>query len=116
MWLALLAVLFQALLPAIHHPATLALGGSDLFLASNFCHAPTDIPAHPDDKGPVHRLPPCPLCVSFHHLAGGFTLPSTSLLPLPTAYDLGRFVVADRSGICIGNCGWAHARAPPVKS
>jgi hypothetical protein len=76
-WLALLAVWLQALLPAVHHPAGMAMaGGFSALELSSFCHAPNPAGTAPTDPGraPAHSLPACALCQAVHAI-GGFTPP-----------------------------------------
>ncbi len=84
-WVAIFAMLLQALIPALHHPArmamadTLSLGGG-----KNLCLAPGGIPANSGapDKEPHHHLPACAICYALHAL-GGFAppqLPAVAIL------------------------------------
>jgi hypothetical protein len=87
-WLALLAVLFQALLPAVHHPAGMAMAGG-LGIGGgggiNLCLAPGTPPGNsaPADPGknPAPHAPACPLCQAIHAI-GGFAPPTAPSLPV----------------------------------
>ncbi len=71
-WLAIFAILLQALLPVVHHPADMALAGTLGFAgAHNLCIAPGGAPVQPavPDKAPHDHLPACPICQAIHRSA-----------------------------------------------
>jgi hypothetical protein len=77
-WLAALALLAQALLPALHHPGGMALAGTpSLVDARHLCLAPGSAPVSPadTDKSPAHHQPACPICQAVHAI-GGFAPPA----------------------------------------
>jgi hypothetical protein len=119
-WLALFALLFQALLPLAHHPAGMAsmdMAQMDMpgYSAGNLCMAPGTAPADPH-KDPAHKPPPCPICQTLQMLAGGFVPPSPIPLDLPPFTRLAAEIPpnADRheQHIHLG----ARARAPPMRA
>jgi hypothetical protein len=80
-WAAVFAILLQALLPAVHHPAGMAVAGvggdkiAGLDVVQYLCVAPgSTAPAEPD-KAPVRHSQPCALCLAVHAI-GGFAPPS----------------------------------------
>ncbi len=86
-WLALFAILLQALLPTAHDPASMAAAGPPAhnaptlagFDVSHYlCLAPGN--TAPDDpaKAPAHHILPCALCLVMHSV-GGF-LPATAAI------------------------------------
>src|SRR5262245_2574984 len=86
-WIAIFALLLQALLPAFHHPAGTALAGP-LGRGSNvvsgldsgsLCLAPGS--TAPDDpaKAPAHHVQPCALCAAMHAI-GGFAPPAAPVV------------------------------------
>ncbi len=80
-WLALLGLLIQALLPAVHHPAGMAMaGGMGIGGGLNLCLAPGTKPPAEPGKTPAHHLPACPLCQAIHAI-GGFAPPTAPSLP-----------------------------------
>ena len=74
------AILLQALLPAVHHPAGMALAGIDgdkiagLDIAQYLCLASGNTTPNEHDKAPAHHIPPCALCLAVHAI-GGFAPP-----------------------------------------
>ena len=78
-WLAVLAVLIQALMPALHHPAGMAMAGMPGFAdAVNMCLAPGSTAPGDHDKAPAHQMPACALCQAVHAM-GGFAPPTVSI-------------------------------------
>jgi hypothetical protein len=115
-WLALFAILFQALLPVVHHPAGVALAGAINPDSHNFCFAPGTGDHQPADphKAPANHTPPCPICQAMHAV-GGF-VPAAAPSPVVT----GNFEIADlfpqlESSGRSQPRETAQARAPPVK-
>jgi hypothetical protein len=90
-WLAVFAILLQALLPGIHHPAGMALAGdkiAGLDIAQYLCHTPGS--TTPDDPGKApahHHIPPCALCSSMHAI-GGFAPPSAPIIAVSGDYGI----------------------------
>ena len=89
-WIAIFALLLQALLPAFHHPAGMALAGalggaSDRTVAAlesgNLCLAPGSTAPDDPGKAPAHHMPACALCAAMH-VIGGFAPPATPVLAL----------------------------------
>jgi hypothetical protein len=119
-WLALFALLFQALLPLGHHPADMAsmdMAQMDMpgYGAGNLCMAPGTAPADPH-KDPAHKPPPCPICQTLQMLAGGFIPPSPISLEPPKFTRLAADVPPAQNRheqyIHLG----ARARAPPMRT
>jgi hypothetical protein len=113
-WLALLALWIQALLPAVHHPGTAMPGTITFAFAGSLCIAPGSAPAAPRDRAPEHKVPPCPVCQTLQILAAGFAPPAAIAIPIPRFAGL----VADDFGTGNGLPGryrsGAQARAPPL--
>jgi hypothetical protein len=126
-WLAVLAVLVQALMPVLHHPAGMAMAGMSGFgNAVNMCLAPggaapgSNLPGDHapgnHDNGPAHPMPDCPLCQAVHAI-GGFAPPSAAVTaPIRANVPIG-FAAAKTASIpkpaFRGN---AQPRAPPVQT
>jgi Protein of unknown function (DUF2946) len=92
-WIAIWAIWVQALLPIAHHPASLAMGQYLADTGHNLCLSSTGSPANPD-KGPVHKLPACPICQAAHAI-GGFVPPDLTELDLPLRYAIVSAVLLD---------------------
>jgi hypothetical protein len=112
-WLALLALWLQALLPAVHHPAG-AMSGLFGFGAGNLCTAPGSAPAAPQDKAPNHKPPPCPICQTFQILGAGFAPPAPIAIPLPHLRELAAHTILSITRIAERPRSRPRARAPPV--
>jgi hypothetical protein len=87
-----IAILLQALLPAIHHPAGMALAGvgekiAGLDVGQYLCVAPGSIAPGEPGKAPVHRVQPCALCLAVHAI-GGFAPPSGPVIIVPQDHDV----------------------------
>jgi len=67
-WIALLAILFQALLPLVHHPALFVAGNARPATILNLCMAPV-VPGEQHRKHPAH-LPTCPICQTIASQSG----------------------------------------------
>ena len=93
-WIAIWAIWVQALLPIAHHPASLALGQYLADTENNLCLNSTGSPASPDDKGPAHKRPTCPICQAAHAI-GGFVPPDLAKLDLPLRYATVSAVLPD---------------------
>jgi hypothetical protein len=111
-WLALLALWLQALLPAIHHPGSMFMPG----MSGKLCLAGGSAPAAPQDKAPDHKLPPCPICQSLQILAAGFVPPAKIAIPLPAF--AGQVLLALSTAIfhVTRRIGAAQARGPPLSN
>jgi hypothetical protein len=114
-WLALLAVWLQAVIPAVHHPAGMALaGGFSAVYQSNLCHAPA--PAAPGDpgKGPAQTMPACALCQALHAI-GGFAPPSVVTAATFRVFESIAFAAADNPAAAGRRLrDRQQPRAPPV--
>jgi hypothetical protein len=116
-WLAVFAILLQALLPGIHHPAGMALAGdkiAGLDIAQYLCFAPGG--TTPDDpaKAPAHHhIPPCALCSSLHAI-GGFAPPSAPLIAVSRDYGIVFPTTASLHLTRQRTDSPQQARAPPV--
>jgi hypothetical protein len=76
------ALLFQALLPAVHHPAGMAMAGlPSLDGGQHLCLAPGSLPPAPGgtDRAPVHHMPACAICQAVHAI-GGFAPPAAPVI------------------------------------
>lgn len=113
-WLALLALWVQALLPAVHHPASAMTGPFAFGIVSSLCLAPGNIPAGPQDKGPAHKLPPCPVCQTLQILAAGFAPADAIAIPLPRYAGVAAPIAATHIVRPPRLHSKAQARAPPV--
>ena len=93
-WIAIWAIWVQALLPIAHHPASMALGQYLADSEQNLCLSGAGSPISPDDKGPAHKLPTCPICQAAHAI-GGFVPPNLAKLALPLRYAIVSTVLLD---------------------
>jgi Protein of unknown function (DUF2946) len=90
-WLAVFAILLQALLPVVQAPTGLAGPGGEsiagLNIAAHLCHAPGD--TAPDDHGPapVDHQQCCDFCLAVHAV-GGFTPPSAPEIAVRREYGI----------------------------
>ena len=90
-WLAVFAILLQALLPVVRAPAVMAGPAGDtiagLDIAAHLCHAPGD--TAPDDHGPApaDHQQCCDVCLSVHAI-GGFSPPSEPILAVNRDYGV----------------------------
>jgi hypothetical protein len=91
-WLALFAILFQALLPLAHHPAAMAApAGFDS--AHNLCLAPGSTAPSDPAKAPAHHMPDCALCAAMHAI-GGFVPPMAPAIAVSRDYVIATPVFA----------------------
>jgi hypothetical protein len=116
-WLAVFAILLQALLPVVQAPASMVGPGGDtiagLDIAAHLCHAPGD--NAPDDQGPapVDHQQCCDFCLAVHAI-GGFAPPSGPILAINRNYGV---VVPTATTLILPRRQVAspqQARAPPV--
>jgi hypothetical protein len=117
-WLAVIAVLLQAILPALHHPAVVnvaTLGGASEILGASqthLCIAPGSTVPDAPAKGPVHHMPPCALCAAMHAV-GAFVPPTSAHVAYEPTCDL---IVLSPVAISLRS-RWAtfqlRARGPP---
>jgi hypothetical protein len=110
--LALLAIWLQALLPAVHHPAGVGIGGG-----LNLCFAPGTAPARPAPakpaKAPAHHVPACPLCRAIHAI-GAFAPPASPSLPAQPVHPI---VLPGLQAAWVAPCSCRtrpRPRAPPL--
>jgi hypothetical protein len=111
----MLAIWLQALLPAVHHPAGMALaGGLGAIDQRNLCHAPGPVSPDEPGKAPAHSMPACALCQAVHAI-GGFAPPQAIALAPVTAYQEIALVPPASQAVI---AAWRHRlqqpRAPPV--
>jgi hypothetical protein len=118
-WLAVFAILLQALLPLAQASARIAPAGpggdtiAGLDIAGHLCHAPGD--TAPDDHGPapVDHQQCCDFCLTVHAI-GGFAPPSAPVLAVSRDYG----IVAPTETTLVLPRGQVNstqqARAPPV--
>jgi hypothetical protein len=118
-WLAVFAILLQALLPVTPASAGIApagLGGdtiAGLDIAGHLCHAPGD--TAPDDRAPapLDHQQCCDFCLSVHGV-GGFTPPTAPALAVSRDYGL---VVTTETALVLPRRqvnAPQQARAPPI--
>jgi hypothetical protein len=115
-WLAAFAILLQSVLPALHHPAGMALAGEAGFGESrNLCLAPGSIPAPADNPGkaPAHHMPACALCQAAHAI-GGFAPPSTPMLAAVDDFPAVFPNQPAEAGLPRPGYARQRARAPPL--
>ena|SRR5271168_3180659 len=92
-WLAMFAILLQALLPAVHHPAGMALAGvgndkiAGLDIAQYLCVAPSSTTPDKPGKVPAHHIPPCALCSAVHAI-GGFAPPVAPVIAVSREFGI----------------------------
>jgi len=119
-WLAMLAILLQALLPVTQasagfSPARLEGGTiAGLDIAQHLCHAPGD--SAPDDRGqtPDDHQQCCAICLAVH-VIGGFAPPSAPVIAVTRAYGI--VVPVDAAFVLPPlrpNLRQQQPRAPPV--
>ena len=116
-WLAVFAIVLQALLPVMQAPAgTMPAGGdtiAGLDIAGHLCHAAGD-PA-PDDHGPApadHRQC-CDVCLTVHAI-GGFAPPAAPVIAVRRDYGI---VVPVAATLVLPRRqvdATQQARAPPI--
>jgi hypothetical protein len=110
-WLAVLAIVLQAILPAIHHPAMAAPAGVDV--ARSLCLAPGSIAPTDPAKAPAHHLPGCAICAAMNAV-GVFVPPIAPAIGVNRNYG----VAAPTSALIFLPRQWLHIRqqprAPPV--
>jgi hypothetical protein len=91
-WLALLALLFQAWLPVIHHPASLFAADGEAYLDLNrpagltlpICHDGGESSAKDTGSGvPAHTQPHCPICLTWHAINAFMPAVDPAILPRP---------------------------------
>ncbi len=104
-------------MPALHHPAGMAMAGMSGFgNAVNMCLAPgADAPGN-HDNGPAHPMPDCPLCQAVHAI-GGFAPPSAAVTA-PIRADL-HVAFAAAATISVPQPAFrsnAQPRAPPLSA
>lgn len=130
LWLAALALLLQAMLPAWHHPAAAAAaaaGGGDDGLSVVICtlYGYQVVPlaslvgADAGKAGlPEHKQPPiprdCALCQALSHLGTLDTPPAIALPRPPLAVALSPWTVAGGHILPAGTRLSAQPRAPPA--
>jgi hypothetical protein len=113
-WLALLALWIQALLPAVHQPAGAMSGVFAFGMSGSLCLAPGSAPVVPQDKAPGHKTPPCPICQTFQILAAGFAPPAVAAIPLPRFAGLADTVTIYDTALPGHQRARPRARAPPL--
>jgi hypothetical protein len=118
-WLAVFAILLQALLPVVQAPAGMASAGpggdtiAGLDIAGHLCHAPGD--TAPDDHGPapVDHQQCCDFCLAVHAV-GGFAPPSAPKIAVSREYGI---VLPVETSLVLTRRqanSTQQARAPPI--
>src|SRR5579859_7336599 len=119
-WLAIFAILLQALLPVAQAPAGMApagLGGdtiAGLDIAQNLCHAPGDTRRDDPGKAPLDHQQCCAICLAAHAV-GSFAPPSAPTVAI--SRDYGTVVPVEAALILPplrSNLRQQQPRAPPV--
>ncbi len=119
-WLAVFAILLQALLPMMHPAGSMAraatsgdtIAGFDI--AQNLCHAPGD--TTPDDRGqtPADHQQCCAICLAVHAVSS-FTPPAAPAVAVARDYGI---VVPVEAALILPplrpNLRQQQPRAPPV--
>ncbi len=106
-------------MPALHHPAGMAMAVPGFGDAANMCLAPVTARGdhHPGDhdNGPAHQMPTCAICQAVHAI-GGFAPPSAAAALLIRAdVQIGFDAVQAASIPKPPVRGNAQPRAPPVQ-
>lgn len=112
-WLALLALVLEALVPAVHRPA--AAMAAQMADTANMCMAPIGPHGAPTDtdKLPARKSPPCPICQTLQMLSGGYLPPSAAgFLPDRAAHTVAHALPAT-SAPARRTAGGIQARGPP---
>jgi Protein of unknown function (DUF2946) len=116
-WLAIFALLLQTIIPALHHPATMALGATDFIgHADHICMPQGEnetAPASHDKSPGHHQSPSCPICQGVHAI-GGFAQPAGSQLPCVSAPPIGTALDATAAQPRLRFEAHRQPRAPPV--
>ncbi|HVJ55804.1 MAG TPA: DUF2946 family protein [Aliidongia sp.] len=83
-FIGILALLLQTLLPVLHHPGLTLAPAQRLVLDVPVCSAHAAVPTkdQPARELPAHKPPPCPLCQALHFM-GGYLPPIALLVPMP---------------------------------
>jgi hypothetical protein len=110
-WLAVFAILLQAILPALHHPAMAAPVGADM--ARSLCLAPGGTAPADPVKAPGHHVPGCAICAAMHAI-GGFVPPTAPVIAIGHEYGL----AVSASALLFMPREWLRLRhqprAPPI--
>jgi hypothetical protein len=116
-WLAVFAILLQALLPVARAPAGMAAPSGDtiagLNIAANLCHALGETAPDDHGPGPVDHQQCCDFCLAVHAI-GGFAPPSAPEIAVSREYGL---VIPTAATIVLPRQqagSTQQARAPPV--
>jgi hypothetical protein len=106
--LALFAILLQALLPLIHHPAQAAPYGVHICAVMHHADHSSD-----QDKAPVSKSS-CPICVSLHLLGSGFVSPTVDASFV--IFRDSQTILAYDEKIAVRQITWPgiRSRAPPA--
>jgi hypothetical protein len=93
-WLALFAILLQALLPAVaQQPADMTPAGlsgdtvAGLDIAQNLCHSPGDTTPDDPGKAPLDHQQCCAFCLAVHAI-GGFVPPTAPAIAVSRDYGI----------------------------
>ena len=113
-WLALLALWIQALLPAVVQQTGAMSGPFVLGISGSLCLAPGSAPVVPQDRTPNHKPPSCPVCQTLQILAAGFAPPAATAIPLPRFAGLAVAYTRIDTDFLRRYRSTAQARAPPV--
>ena len=110
-WLAIFAILLQAIVPPVHHLAMAGTAGRDG--AHALCLAPGSVAPQNPGKAPARHIASCDVCAALT-VAGGF-VPHTATLTT-VSRDYGVVVPSSRLIFLVRR--WSHvrqqSRAPPV--
>jgi len=115
-WVAAFAMMFQALMPALHHPAGMAMAGAlSPDATKNICiaAAPGTITPGDHDKSPAPKSGDCPICQAVHAI-GGFVPPVGPVLTAASISDVSPLIPTAISVPLRRSYAAAQPRAPPV--
>jgi len=122
-WLGVFAVLFQAWLPLVHHPATLFApsGGETAAFDRLFgqtlvlCTAAGLVQEKilPGQHAPAHHVPVCPICQTLH-VMGGFMPPGTASFAISSVLFFHHSIWPNAPGYIARIQLAGRPRAPPL--
>ncbi len=110
-------MMFQALMPVLHHPAGMAMAGAlSPDATRNICFAPATAPGTPanHDKSPAPTSRDCALCQAVHAI-GGFVPPVVPVLAAASISDVLPIIPTGFSVPLRRSYAAAQPRAPPVQ-
>jgi hypothetical protein len=115
-WVAAFAMMFQALMPVLHHPAGMAIAGAlSPDATKNICiaAAPGTITPGDHDKSPAPASRDCALCQAIHAI-GGFVPPVAPVIAAAPTRDVSPIIPTAISVPLRRSYAAAQPRAPPT--